>query len=209
MHAITHALFVFFAHLDAFGLLILGALDDSFLFLPLGNDLLLVALTVRHHDHLPLYIVMAAAGSTLGCYVLDLVVRSRAGRGLKRVLSPKRITYLEKKVKGRAGAVLVVASLAPPPFPFAAVIAAVSALRYPRVRMLGLIAAGRMIRFTLVGYLAIRIGRHLLSLTRSPAFEWFMIGFIAFCTAGSIFSIYKWIRESRHPGAEHRTIESN
>src|SRR5258708_10535539 len=51
----------------------------------------MVALTVRNPTNLPLYITMAAAGSTLGCYFLDLTVRKGGGAGLEMVLSPKRL----------------------------------------------------------------------------------------------------------------------
>ena len=197
MHSLVRTLFLFFAHLGAFGLLIVGVLDSSFLFLPLGNDLLLVALTVRHHSLLPLYVAAAAGGSTLGCYVLDLTVRKRGGAGIRKILSAKRLKYVEAKVENRAAAALLVAALAPPPFPFTPVIAAVSALHYPRGKMLGVIAAGRVVRFTIVGLLAIWLGRHFLRITQTPAFEWSMAAFIALCLVGSAISVYNWVRSSR------------
>jgi membrane protein YqaA with SNARE-associated domain len=195
--SIVRPLFLFFAHLGAFGLLILGVLDSSFLFIPLGNDLLLIALTVRHHAQLPLYIVMATAGSTLGCYFLDLMVRKGGGAGLRKVLSPKRLKFAEKKIEHHAAAALLMATLSPPPFPFTAVIAAVSALHYPRAKMLGVIAAGRSVRFTIIGLLAIWLGRSLMRITRTPAFEWSMAVFLGLCCVGSAISIYNWIRSSR------------
>jgi len=197
VHSFVHTLFVFFVHLGAFGLLLLGVLDDTFLFLPLGNDLLLVALTVRHHSLLPLYVAAAAAGSTLGCYVIDLIVRKRGGAGVRKILSAKRLKYVEKKVENRAAAALLVATLAPPPFPFTTVIAAVSALHYPRGKMLGVIAAGRVVRFTIIGLLALWLGRHFLRITETPAFEWSMAAFIALCVIGSAISIYNWVHSSR------------
>jgi membrane protein YqaA with SNARE-associated domain len=193
VHSFVRTLFVFFLHLGAFGLLTLGVLDSSFLFLPLGNDLLLVALTVRHHSLLPIYVAAAAGGSTLGCYVLDLTVRKRGGAGIRKILSAKRLEYVETKVEHHAAAALLIATLAPPPFPFTTVIAAVSALHYPRGKMLGVIAGGRVVRFTIVGLLAIWLGRHLMRFTRTPAFEWSMAAFIALCVIGSAISIYKWI----------------
>jgi membrane protein YqaA with SNARE-associated domain len=208
VRSIVHALFLFFTHLGAFGLLLLGVLDSSFLFLPLGNDLLLVALTVRNHAALPLYVAMAAAGSTLGCYFVDLIVRKGGGAGLKMVLSPKRLSYVEKKVGDRAAAALLVATLAPPPFPFTTVIAAVSALHYPRGKMLGIIAAGRLVRFTIIGLLAIWLGRHMLRMARTPAFEWSMGAFIALCVVGSAISIYKWVSGSGASGLRVGKIAS-
>ena len=81
MRSIVHTLFLFFAHLGAFGLLILGVLDSSFLFLPSGNDLLLVALTAQHRNRWPYYVLMSTAGSTLGCLPWIL----SAARAEKRV----------------------------------------------------------------------------------------------------------------------------
>jgi len=49
--------------LGGFGLLILGVLDSSFLFMPLGNDLLMVAMTASRHVMLPYYAGMATAGT--------------------------------------------------------------------------------------------------------------------------------------------------
>ena len=199
MHAILHTLFRFFVHIGPFGLLILGVLDSSFLFVPLGNDLLLVALTARNHAELPLYVAMAAAGSALGCYALDLMIRRHGAAGLKLVLSAKRVKYMEKKVADHAAAALLLATLAPPPFPFTVVIAAVSALNYPRAKMLGIIAVGRVLRFTILGLLAIWLGRHILRIVQTPAFEWSMAGFISVCAVGSAISIYNWVRGSRSP----------
>ena len=47
-------------------MLLLGTLDSSFLFMPLGNDLLVIALTAAHHTRMPYYVAMATAGSVLG-----------------------------------------------------------------------------------------------------------------------------------------------
>jgi membrane protein YqaA with SNARE-associated domain len=204
--SVVHTLFIFLAHLGAFGLLILGVLDDSILFLPLGNDLLLMALTIRHQSLLPLYVAAAAAGSTLGCYILDLVIRKGGGAGVRKMLSAKRLKYVEKKAENRAAAALLVATLAPPPFPFTPVIAAVSMLHYPRGKMLGVIACGRVVRFTVIGLLAIRLGRRLLRITQTPVFEWCMAGFIALCVIGSAISIYNWIR-SQPPSREPLTMQ--
>lgn len=196
-------IFLFFLHIGPFGLLLLGVLDSSFLFVPLGNDLLLVALTVRDHALLPLYVAMAVCGSTLGCYLLDLSVRTGGKAGLKLLLPGKRVEYMEKKIADHAATALLVATLAPPPFPFTVVIAAVAALNYPRAKMLAVIAGGRAVRFSILGLLAIWLGRHILRITRTPAFEWSMTAFVALCIIGSSISIYNWMKRSRSAGWVH------
>ena len=63
-------------------------LDSSFLFLPLGNDLLLVALTARNHGSMPFYVVMATVGSVLGCLLMDIVSR-KGGEEIIEACSPE------------------------------------------------------------------------------------------------------------------------
>src|SRR6185437_436784 len=50
MKHLTHVLLVFFWKFGGPGLLVLGILDSSFLFAPLGNDLLVVAMTAHNRS---------------------------------------------------------------------------------------------------------------------------------------------------------------
>ena len=179
MHVFFRHLFAFFLHIGAFGLVILGILDSSFLFLPFGNDLLLVVLAARNHGYLPLYVLAASLGSATGVLLLDLVCRKGGEEGLKKMMSPKRLDYLKKKMSHSAAVPLVVTCLAPPPFPFTAVIAAASAFQYPKARLLGYVFAARAVRFTLIGLAAIQFGRRMvrplftaLNGTASTKFVW-------------------------------------
>lgn len=179
------------------GLVILGILDSSFLFLPVGNDLLLVILVARNHAHLPLYVAAASLGSMIGVLLLDLVCRKGGEEGLKKILSPSRFDYLKKKISQRAAAAIILACVAPPPFPFTAVIAAASAFQYPRPKLLAFVFAGRTMRFTALGLAALWFGRGILRIIRSTPFEWFMGAFIAVCVIGSTMSLIRWIRIGR------------
>ena len=96
-------------HLGGFGLLIMGVLDSSFLVLPLGNDLLVIALTARQHMRLFYYAAMATVGSVMGCFILDLVSRRGGERGLECTLGHKRTEYVRRRVKKSAGWALVIA----------------------------------------------------------------------------------------------------
>ena len=179
------------------GLLLLGVLDSSFLMLPVGNDLLVVGLTSTHHDRLIYYVPIAALGSTLGVLLLDLVCRKGGEQWLKKNFSEKRFEYLKRKVTNRAGFAVATASLAPPPFPFTPVVAAASAFAYPRWKLLTTIFVTRVIRFTIVGMLAIWFGQRIIAMAKAPAFQWFMISFIVLCAVASGFSIYQWVKRSR------------
>jgi len=71
---------------------------------------------------------MAALGSAVGVFLLDGVCRRGGEEGLKKTLHPKRFVYLKK---ARAGWAVAPARIAPPPFPFTAVIAAASTFEIP------------------------------------------------------------------------------
>ncbi len=181
-------------HLGYFGPLLLGVLDSSFLFLPFGNDLLVVGLVARHHGGYLLYVLSAVCGSTLGVYLLDLVARKGGEAGVQKVAGQKRFEYLKRKIGQRGGTALIIGCLAPPPFPFTMVVATNSALGYPRKRLLVTVAATRAARFLILGLLAIKFGRTILRIASSDAFKWAMICFIVLCLIGSVLSILKWVR---------------
>jgi uncharacterized membrane protein YdjX (TVP38/TMEM64 family) len=186
-----------FISFGAFGLIILGVLDSSFLFLPFGNDLLLVILVARDHSRAPLYAAVASAGSAIGVFLLDLVMRKGGEEGLERFVSPKRLESLKARARRRAGPALFIACVAPPPFPFTAVVATASALQYPRRRLLAVVAASRFVRFVILSVAAIAVGRHVLAFIHSEVFVWFMGGFSVIYVVGSVISVVRWVRRTR------------
>jgi membrane protein YqaA with SNARE-associated domain len=184
----------FFLNYGVFGLLLLTIADDSFLFLPVGGDLLMVILVARHHANLPIYIAAGAAGSTIGVLFLDLVCRKGGEAGLKRIVKPRLHNYLKGKIEKHAAVAVFIACIAPPPFPFGAVIGVASALQYPRARLLTVVFSARVARFLLVGWAAIKFGHGILRIANSPGFLWFMGCFIALCLIGSIIEVTHWVR---------------
>ncbi|MGI8771436.1 MAG: YqaA family protein [Acidobacteriaceae bacterium] len=190
---------IFLLHLGYVGPLLMGVFDSSFLFLPFGNDLLVVTLVARHHAGLPWYVLMAACGSTIGVLVLALVARKLGEEGIKKMAGQKRFDKLEAQIDKHGGKAIALACIAPPPFPFTMVIAAAAALDYSRIRIAVINFLTRGLRFTILGLLAIRYGRHILSVANSPAFRWTMFVFIGLCVVGSALSVYQWLKHVR-PG---------
>ncbi|HEY6991525.1 MAG TPA: VTT domain-containing protein [Bryobacteraceae bacterium] len=184
--------------LGYFGPFLMGVLDSSFLFLPFGNDLLVVALVARHHEGYLLYVLSAVCGSTCGTFLLNLVARKAGEAGMQKVAGQSRFEYLKRKIGEKGGRAIVIGCLAPPPFPFTMVVATTSALGYPRKKLLALVAASRAMRFLILGYLAIRFGRQILNIAKSQPFRWTMIAFVVLCVVGSALSIAKWVRRSRN-----------
>ena len=197
MHGLLWEFARFFAHLGGFGLLLLGILDSSFLFMPLGNDLLVIALTASRHNRMAYYAGMASLGSVIGCLLTDLACRKGGEKGLEQSLSKRTIHYVETKIKNHAGPALAMACVLPPPFPFTPFIIVMAALQYPRWKMLGIVAVGRAIRFSFEGGLAIVYGRHILEMAKSPVLQQTIIGLVVISIIGSAWSIYNWGKRAR------------
>lgn len=186
------------------GLLVLGILDSSFLVAPLGNDLLVIAMTARRHSvgYMLYYALMSSVGSVLGVMLVDLVVRRLGEAGLEKHLPRKRVAYIEGKVRTNAAWALAVASLAPPPFPFTPFIIATSALQYPRKKMYTVTGFFRMVRFTGLGLLGLFLGQRILHWFRNPIVEACFIGLVVLAVLGSVISVYGWIKRSRNGHAQ-------
>ncbi|HLI84666.1 MAG TPA: hypothetical protein VKV17_12150 [Bryobacteraceae bacterium] len=201
MKHIAAVLIAVVLHLGGFGLLILGILDSSFLVAPLGNDLLVIAMTARRHTvgYMLYYAFMSSVGSVLGVVLVDLVVRRMGEAGLEKHLPRKRVAYVEAKVRQNAVWALGLAALAPPPFPFTAFIVAASALQYPRKKMYTVVGVFRMLRFAALGVLALFFGSSILRWFRNPIVEGFFVGLLVLAILGSVISVDGWIKRSRNP----------
>jgi membrane protein YqaA with SNARE-associated domain len=202
MRGIIRTLAAFFFSLGGFGLLLLGVLDSSFLFMPLGNDLLVVALTAAHRERMLYYVLMATAGSTIGVEF----TRWASARGAEKTLEDKgkgrRMAYIERKVKEHAGLALAIAALMPPPFPFTPFIIVAGALQYPRRKMLAVIAAARTVRFGIEGTLALIYGRRIIRMARAPWVQDLILVLVIVSVAGTVWSLLSLVRKSRaRPGA--------
>lgn len=183
-------------YMGYFGPLLMGIMDSSFLILPFGNDLLVVGLIAQDHKAAALYVLSAACGSTIGAVLLAVVARHLGEKGITRITGKRRYERLRRRMEGHGGVAIAVGGLAPPPFPFTTVIAGAAALNYPlwRIAVINFIARG--LRFTLLAYLAIRFGAHVISFATTNSFEWVMGVFITSCLAASAYSIAKWLRKS-------------
>src|SRR5215813_12347445 len=185
----------FFRHLfhiayqaGALGLLAMGVLDSSILMLPLGNDMMLMGLSARHPARVVLYVAAATIGSVCGV-LLTLWLSAKAGDQLSKRRKGRAWKYIEKETKEKAGWALTLGSLMPPPFPFTLFVAVAGALRVPFKRVLPFVGAGRLLRFTIEGVLAVRYGRWILSLEHSPTLKVFTVAILVIAIGGSAYSI--------------------
>ena len=178
------------------GIFTLSVFDSSPLVVPFGNDLLVLALSARHHDRMIYYALMATLGSVIGS-VATVWLGRKGGDRLKKSSSGGRIGRVQNMMQKHAAWTLLSASLLPPPFPFTAVVAAAAASRYSRTKLFSFVGAGRFIRFLIEGALAIHYGRWIIRQAKSPVLEYTMIALILIAVGASIFSVYQWSGKSK------------
>jgi membrane protein YqaA with SNARE-associated domain len=191
------AVAAFFFSLGGAGLLLLGVLDSSFLFMPLGNDLLVVALTAAHRNRMLYYVIMATAGSVIGVDFTRWVSAKGGQKSIEGEKKSRRTAYVERKVHEHGAIAIATAALMPPPFPFTPFIIVAAALQYPRRKMLAIVAGCRGLRFGVEASLALIYGRRIIAMAKSPYVQGFIIALVVISMVGSAWSIYNWIRKSR------------
>jgi len=196
---VSTSVFRFFRRLGVVGLLLMSTLDSSFLVLPFGNDVLLIALVSSEQTRLSWigYVIVSAIGSVIGVLTVDLVMRKTGEKGLTRFVSRQRIEQLKEKMDSKAGLTVFIATLMPPPFPFTPVVMTAAALQCPRAKLLGAVFAGRIIRFTIEALLALYFGRKLIRYINSDVFVYFVYALILIAVLASGITVFKWINQRK------------
>ena len=142
-----------------FGLLAIAFLDSVLVPMPGGVDAMLLLLAASRPSWMLIYVASAVFGSTVGCVGLYLVSRRAGHRALTRFSESK-----QKRVKDLIDRYdvlsVLVASVLPPPFPFKLFVVSAGVFRLNLLRFTAAIAAGRVFRYLLEGYLAARYGEH-------------------------------------------------
>lgn len=194
----ARAIWRFFRRLGILGLFLMSVLDSSFLILPFGNDLLLIAFISSDREG-PMwiaYVLVSAIGSVLGVFIVDLLMRKAGEKGLERFVSQRRIEQLKSKIENKAGITIFVATLIPPPFPFTPAVMTASALQIPRKKLLGAVFLGRLVRFSVEGVLALYFGRKLISYINSDVLAYFVYGLIVIAIVASTWSLVRWLKRN-------------
>ena len=188
----------FFRRLGVFGLLLLSALDSSFLVLPFGNDLLLIALVSSNRNSLVwiAYVVVSAIGSVIGVFVVDSIMRKAGEKGLECFVSDGKVEKLKSKLENKAGITVVIATLIPPPFPFTPAVMTASALQTPRGKLLSAVFFGRLFRFGAEAVLALYFGRQVIAFINSDVVSYIVYGMIAIAVVLSTLSVLKWVKRN-------------
>ena len=147
----------FASGLGAPGLFLISFLDSSVLTFPIINDLLLIELSIQRPGRMPLYALMAASGSVLGCVLLYFIAR-RGGEAFFHQRAGEHGHAVRHWVERNGFLGMLVAALLPPPTPFKIFVFAAGVFEVPLASFISAITIARLFRYFGIGYLAIRYG---------------------------------------------------
>ena len=139
------------------GLFLIALLDSAGVPLPGGVDIVLMLLAWQQPSLFVVVALTAAVGSTVGCLVLYRVGRT-GGEVAARRLDPEKRRWVTEKIRENDILAILVAVLAPPPFPTKVFILVAGFVGMPWPRFAMTAFAGRLIRFCGEAYLAVRLG---------------------------------------------------
>lgn len=165
----------FASGLGAPGLFLISFLDSSVLSFPIINDLLLVELSMKQHARMPLYALMAATGSVLGCVLLYYLARM-GGEAYFHRKAGARAHAIRHWVERNGFGGMLIAALLPPPTPFKIFVFAAGAFEAPIVGFASAIALARLFRYFGVGYLAVRYGENAMPYVKE---HWLLVTLLA------------------------------
>jgi len=150
------------------GLLLIGVVDSSFIPTLGSLDIFNAVLAARHRDLWWYYAMMSTAGSVAGAYLMYRLA-SGAGTGwLQKRMGAARVARVDRMLEKYGVAAVVIAVIAPPPFPSSPFFVAAGALKFPLRKYLIAVIAGRAFRYSLVAWIASHYSRGIIRVLRHP-----------------------------------------
>ena len=187
------------------GLFVISFLDSAFIPLAGGPDAVLLLLAWQQPSIFFWIALTATIGSTLGNMILYGIGQKGGEKALVR-FNPDRVAQIEKKMRVYGAWAVFGAVLAPPPFPTKLVILAAGVLKTGKIRFAISVFCGRLIRYSLVAWLAAKFGSRAAEIIKAHSIE---AACVLIAAALAAFGIHKWRDRRQHAApAELRDYES-
>jgi membrane protein YqaA with SNARE-associated domain len=181
-------------HLGGLGFIPLGILDSSVIPLPGSMDVLTIILSARQPQLWLYYALMATLGSVIGGFFTYRLARKGGKETLERKFPPRKMKKVYRIFERWGFGAIAIFAVLPPPAPMAAFMFAAGAMQYSLKKFLFALTLGRLVRYSLLAFLAARYGRHLLTVIshyRHPA----LIAVIALIAAAMAALIFILVRK--------------
>jgi membrane protein YqaA with SNARE-associated domain len=188
-------------HLGIPGVLVVSAIDASVIPLPLPGSTDLLVLLLAARQSMPWLLVLAAvSGSVLGGY-LTWSAGKKGGEAMLERYVPKRFREpLSRWVKRNGVMSVGTAAILPPPIPLMPSLLAAGALGVSRTQFLWSFSIARAVRYSLIAWLGVTYGRHMLRLWSQYLAGWadvILWVFLGLLVAAIVFGVWKYRRDQR------------
>ena len=185
--------------LGGLGFIPLGLVDNSIIPLPGSMDVLTIFLSARNEVLWLYYALMATFGSVAGGFVTYRLARKGGKETLARRFPPKTLDKVYKRFERWGLGAIAIPALLPPPVPMLPFLFAAGAMQYPMRKFLFALTVGRIVRYTLLAFLAARYGRQILAFISQHAHPalFIVVGLIA-TVAALLFFVFVGKRQERH-----------
>ena len=153
-----------FLHLGGLGLIPLGLLDGSLVpILPGSMDIATIFLAAHDKKLWFYYAAMATAGSVLGGLLTYRLARKGGKEALEKKFRAENVQTMYTRFERWGFAAIAVSALLPPPIPLFPVVVTAGATRYSITKFLTALTLGRIVRYTILAFLAAHYGGQILS----------------------------------------------
>ena len=124
-----------------------------------GPDFAVVILTGLQPQVLPVALLVLAAtlGSTAGGTILYFLGRKSGALALRR-FSASRREHVRERITRNGFAAIFIAAMGPPPFPTKLFVLSAGVFRMPLLTLVGSMLTGRLLRYSIAGYMGISLG---------------------------------------------------
>ncbi len=189
-------------HLGALGLFAVAVVDSSVIPLPLPGSTDLLLLWLVAHSGNPWFLAaMAISGSLLGGYTTWNVGRRGGEAALQRHVPARILKLVVGWVEHHPILAVFLPAILPPPIPLSPFVLASGALGVSRNRFFVVFGAARSLRYSLITWLGVVYGRHVIRLWSGTLQRWsgpILWVFGAMLVAGMCFGLWKVRGLRRH-----------
>jgi membrane protein YqaA with SNARE-associated domain len=193
-------------HLGSLGLFVVAIVDSSIIPLPLPGSTDLLLLWLIAHSGNPLLLApIAIAGSLVGGYTAWLIGRRGGEAALRRYVPARLLGRIVGWVEHHPVLAVFLPAVLPPPIPLSPFVLASGALSVSRGRFLAAFGAARILRYSLIAWLGVAYGRHVVRLWTGTLQKWstpLLCIFMVLLMSGICMGIWKACKLRKSDAAE-------
>lgn len=181
--------------LGGVGLLGVTVADSSFVAIPGVPDVLLVVLTVGHHDRMLYYATMATIGSLGGCFIGFFASRKAGDALLRKRFSGDKVEKALGLFKRYGALAIIVPAILPPPAPFQMFVWLAGVAEMSPWTFGPAVLIGRGARYFAEGLLALVYGQQVIGMFNEHRVA-FIVSVVGLLAAG-VVGWFLWARRRR------------